>query len=92
MQNLESYEALAVQEMLENRMSLDQFQDWSAAYSWDIHKHAGQEVQNLAYMIEGLLVEFSNGDIDETAFRTELAKSTRHYLPIEIVFGEAWDY
>ena len=82
-----------VVDFLEGRISLDQFEDWSSVYSWNIHKSADEEGRRIAYLIRGILNEHSD-DLTEDALRRELADnvcpfaSGPVYSPArEIVYG-----
>ena len=57
--------------LLSHRMSLDDFEEWFAPYSWNIHKNGDPESQKLAYAIEHQLSQFDE-DCDD--LRTELAR------------------
>ena len=67
-------------DFLEGRISLERFEDWSASYSWDIHKSGNYEAQRLAYEIEGILSEHSQ-DADETEVRRELENVLHPFAP-----------
>jgi hypothetical protein len=47
---------------LQNRLSLDQFEDWLVDTSWNMHRDSAPAVQALVSSIELLLAEYSNGD------------------------------
>ena len=63
-----------VQEFLDGRMSLEDFADWSAKSSWNVHKVEDEEAQRLAYLIRSLLNERPDGE-HEQIFRAELASA-----------------
>lgn len=69
-----------VRAFLGDRISLQELEDWSASYSWNIHQRADQETQNLAYAVRGLLVDYSSGDIDEATLRRELATAALPFV------------
>ncbi len=68
-----------VREFLSGGMSLGELEDWAAEYSWNIHKRANQETQQLAYFVHDRVDDFAEGNIDETVFRQELAAAIRPF-------------
>jgi hypothetical protein len=88
-----------VREFLNGGISFEEFEEWSASYSWDIHQRAGQKIQDLAYAVRGVLVEYSSGDIDEKRLREDLENTIRPFAVIRvsvptkrIVFGKPQGY
>ena len=84
-----------VLEFLSDRISLQELEEWSASYSWNIHRRAGRKIQDLAYAVRGMLVEYSSGDIDEMKLRKGLADAIRPFAVIrvsvltkKVVFGK----
>lgn len=66
--------------LLSRQISLDDFEEWFAPYSWNIHKSGDPEAQKLAYAIEHQLSQF---DADGDALRIELTRilsASREYL------------
>jgi len=67
--------------LLSHQMSLDDFEEWFAPYSWNIHKNGDAEAQKLAYAIEHQLSTF---DDDSAELRNELLRvygsATAHNL------------
>ena len=57
-----------VSEFLADRLSLEELEDWSAEYSWDIHKRGDDEVRELAYQVQAILNAHSD-DSKEDSFR-----------------------
>ena len=53
-------------------MSLDDFEDWFVASSWNAHQHADLEVQRLIGAIELALAEYSNDHRTEAEVRALL--------------------
>src|SRR5690349_7793010 len=73
---------------LRGAFSIDQFEDWIAQNSWDMHKDSSEDAQKLASAIELRLAEHSSGHLREPYLKNEL----RQFLNPEIVrisFGEA---
>lgn len=83
-----------VEAFLANVLSLQELEDWSAEFSWNIHKRSDSEAQSLAYQIRAILNAFSD-DEAESGLRKELAEAVRPFSfavpvyakPIEIVVG-----
>lgn len=72
---------------LRNEIALDQFDDWLAQQSWNMHIDSEESAQKLASAIELRLAEHSSGHLDELALREEL----RAFLRISttaVWFGE----
>lgn len=65
-----------VSEFLSDRISLDDFQDWSAGYAWNIHQRADDKTAALARMIQAILNAFE-GEADDSGLRVELANAIR---------------
>lgn len=61
---------------LANRLSLEQLEDWSAEYSWNIHERADEETKALAYRVRAILNAYSD-DADESSLQEELAAAIR---------------
>lgn len=57
---------------LSNEISLDQFEDWLASKSWDMHKDSIASAQKLVSAIELRLAEYSSGHGELEALRAEL--------------------
>lgn len=68
--------------------SLDQFEDWIAESSWNMHKDSSEDAQKLASAIELRLGEHSSGHLDEDAMRDELRKLLNPSV-IQVSFGNA---
>jgi hypothetical protein len=58
--------------LLENGVSLADFQDWLVSRSWNMHKDSSPTAQSLVSTVELALAEHSNGDLTETELRTRL--------------------
>jgi hypothetical protein len=67
-----------VEAFLANVLSLQEFEDWSAEFSWDIHKRADANVQDLAYRVRAILNAFSDEE-SESGLREELAEAVRPF-------------
>ena len=65
--------------LLDGKVSIDAFEDWSASYSWNIHQKADSRVQDLAYLIESRMIEYDNGDMDEASLLTQLGDAIRPF-------------
>ncbi|MGB8989947.1 MAG: hypothetical protein WCC37_25345 [Candidatus Sulfotelmatobacter sp.] len=73
---------------LRQELSLDQFEDWIAQQSWNMHKDSSESAQKLASAIELRLAEHSNGHLDEPILREELRQFANPPV-VRISFGEA---
>ena len=62
---------------LENEVSLDDFEDWLVARSWNMHRDSAPSAQDLVSSIELALSEHSNGHISESELRRELVSFLR---------------
>jgi hypothetical protein len=67
-----------VSAFLANRISLEQLEDWSAEYSWNIHTRADGETQKLVYQIRAILNAYSD-ESQESVIRQELAAVVRPF-------------
>lgn len=83
-------------EWFEGRISLDEFEDWLAAQSWDVHKSPDPETARLVYAIELRLAEHSSGHLSQDELRRELAPLLQSYelrwsfcgdLPVQTATG-----
>ena len=59
---------------LSRELSLQEFEDWLGAESWDVQLADDAEATSLAYDIERGLAELSSGDRTEEDFRRFLAR------------------
>jgi hypothetical protein len=73
---------------LSKQLSLDQFEDWLAEHSWNMHKDSSESAQKLASAIELRLAEHSSGHLDECALRDELRPLVTNII-MQISFGGA---
>jgi hypothetical protein len=71
---------------LSKEISLDQFEDWLAQRSWNMHLDSESAAQKLASAVELRLAEYSNGDMDERALRNELRPFVNRYT-MRLTFG-----
>jgi hypothetical protein len=62
-----------IAEFLADRVSLEQLDDWSASFSWDIHKTGEEQAQAIAYQVRAILNEYSD-DASEDRIRKELVQ------------------
>ena len=62
-----------IAEFLADRISLEQLEDWSASFAWDIHKTGEERVQAIAYQVRAILNEYSD-DASEDRIRKELVQ------------------
>jgi hypothetical protein len=73
---------------LRRDLSLDQFEDWIAQQSWNMHKDSNEAAQKLASAIELRLAEHSSGHLSESALREELRQFANPPV-VQISFGAA---
>jgi siroheme synthase (precorrin-2 oxidase/ferrochelatase) len=66
---------------LSNKISLEQFENWIAQHTWNIHRFGDPAVEQRAFQIEAKLAEYSAGHIDEAALRQELAAMLPSHTP-----------
>lgn len=59
---------------LSRQLSLDDFEDWLVAQSWNMHIDSSAEARDLVSSIELALSEHSNGHLDASELRTKLFK------------------
>lgn len=59
-------------EHLSDRLSLDDFEDWLVAHSWNMHQDSAPSAQDLASALELALYEYSSGHLTEAELRSEL--------------------
>lgn len=62
----------AVVNYLAGEQSLDEFEDWLAQRSWNMHLDSDPGAQDLVGKIELALAEYSNGHKSERGLRNEL--------------------
>ena len=70
-----------IQIFLDRRISLDDFEDWLASESWDMHLSWGYLAQRLASAVELRLAEFYYGHIQEDELRVELREMLAEMIP-----------
>ena len=66
---------------LAGEIDADQFEDWIAQNTWNIHQIKDSDAEKLAYSIEAKLAEFSGGDIDEAVLRGALLPFVTSFTP-----------
>jgi hypothetical protein len=59
--------------LLDDTISLDDFEDWLALESWNMHANSSEEAQRLAWAIELNLSEHSSGHLSDDELKSELA-------------------
>ena len=64
---------------LTKEISLDEFEDWFVARSWNYYEAASPLLLELVSQIELLLAEFSNGHLPEEQLRREIAPFATYY-------------
>ncbi len=72
---------------LNGKLSLDDFEDWFARESWNVHKSNDLGAQRMAYAVELRLSEHSNGHLPEDELRNELDQLLRS--PVIVFFGQS---
>lgn len=65
---------------LANEMSLDDFEDWFAQHSWNMHKDSTLGAQRLASAIEIRLAEHSSNHLSEEQLREQLRPYVVNYV------------
>ncbi len=65
--------------LLDNEISLDQFDQWFAQESWNIHRSLDALAQRLAYAVELRLAEYDSGHLPEENLRRELLSLMRAF-------------
>jgi hypothetical protein len=73
---------------LRRDLSLDQFEDWIAQQSWNMHRDSSDPAQRLASAIELRLAEHSSGHLEEDALREDLRQFANPSV-VQISFGNA---
>lgn len=71
-----------VQRFVNGALPLDEFEDWLASGSWNIHQHGSKAVQRLVFAIELRLAEHSSGHLDDDRLREELKALVKN-APVE---------
>jgi hypothetical protein len=70
-----------IADLLADKISIDEFEDWSASFSWNIHKRADADTQKLAYLIRAILNSHEN-DETEDQLREQLALAAEPFHEI----------
>jgi hypothetical protein len=65
---------------LTGRLSLEDFEDWLAQRSWNMHLDSPREAQELAADIQLRLAEFSLGHLPETELREDFKKFVSNFV------------
>lgn len=58
--------------VVEDRLSLDDFEDWIVRQSWNMHRDSNEDAQSLASEIELALAEHSSNHLGEQELRALL--------------------
>lgn len=61
-----------IQQFLGDVLPLDDFEDWLVGASWNMHRNADREVQQLVGAVELRLAEYSQGHLDPLDLKHEL--------------------
>ena len=69
-------------------LSLESFEDWFVAASWNAQSSEDQETKKLVYAVEALLAEFSGGHIEEAILRSRLSQMAERYT-VNVDLGAA---
>lgn len=67
-----------LQQLLNGDLSHDDFEDWLASASWNMHQHADAEVQRFVGAIELRMAEHSIGHLDDDDLRFEFQMLLSH--------------
>ena len=51
--------------VVQDRLSLDDFEDWVARQSWNMHRDSNEDAQSLVSEVELALAEYSSNHLDE---------------------------
>lgn len=70
-----------VRQFLEGAASLDEFEDWLASASWNMHQDSDANAQQLAGALELRLAEYSIGHLDDEGLRDDFALILRQGCP-----------
>jgi len=77
---INAHEAVSrVSDFLANRISLEEFEDWSASYMLNIYRDGNAEAQNFARLIRSILNAFED-DETENRIRQELVADARREM------------
>ena len=76
-----------VSAFLADRISLEELEDWSASFSWNIHRSDDEQAQAIAYQVRGILNEYSD-DVSEERIRKELAELRARVEAANFPFAE----
>jgi hypothetical protein len=80
-----------IADLLANQISLEEFEDWSASFAWNIHKEGDADAQAVAYLIRSILNAHSD-DIDESPIREELEQISTPFFSGEPMVGDVFSY
>jgi hypothetical protein len=67
---------------LAGRQSLDEFEDWFVAATWDVHKSGDSEAEALTDEIELRLSEYTDGVLSPEDLRRELSALAASSHPV----------
>jgi len=74
-----------IAKLLSGDLSLDEFEDWFAQRSWNMHKDSEIDAQRLAYAVELRLAEHDSGHLPEAELQRELRQLLES--PIRLSIG-----
>ena len=66
-------------QMLSDKISLDDFEDWFVQNSWNVHQDSNLLAQRLAYAVELRLAELSGDRLSRGEFENELRQMVNSY-------------
>jgi hypothetical protein len=72
-----------VSSFLANRMSLEEFEDWSASYLANVYRTGDAEAQSFARQIRSILNAYEDDEVED-GMRRELANTVRPFVPGEV--------
>lgn len=77
--SLEAVERIS--DFLADKASLEELEDWSAEYSWNILETGDPESQGIAYRLRSIL-NLHEDDLDEAALRADLECAIRPFVHV----------
>jgi hypothetical protein len=80
-----------LQKLLLSEISVDEFDEWFGAASWNMHKDSSIEAQKMAGRVELLLAEFDQGHLSEGELRGRFLGEVR-YLVISPKSDIQWSW
>jgi hypothetical protein len=78
-----------IRRFLANSLSFEEFEDWSARFSWKIHQTGDLAAQSLAYQIRAILNAHAE-DLTEVSVRKDLEAAIRPFVnTVQIYWKES---